>query len=147
MLNSALAQTFVFKTRCLERPHVPFSQGWIAQLDWRRSEAPSQGCPRLPVTGSIGFSPGLRLGARTPAVSEHALLGATDSATPALAIKRDEVLRDTTKWMNLYALCSVKGANRRKSQGVFLIHLQGIAVSVVELSPPIHTKCPEQANP
>ena len=62
---------------------MPFSQGWIPQLDWRRSEAPGQGCPRLHVTGPIGFSPGLRLGARTPAVSEHASLGATDSATPA----------------------------------------------------------------
>ena len=26
---------------------MPFSQGWIPQLDWRRSEAPGQGCPIL----------------------------------------------------------------------------------------------------
>lgn len=88
MLNSGLVQTFVFKTRCLERPHMPFSQGQIPQLGWKRSEAPGQGCPRLHVTGPMGFSPGLRLGARTPAVSEHASLRATDSATPALTIKR-----------------------------------------------------------
>lgn len=80
---------------------MPFSQGQSTQSGRRR------GGTRLGlhVAGPEGFSPSLRLGARSPVVGKHALLRAqaTDSDSPAFTIERNEAL--TLTYYNMDEPC------------------------------------------